>query len=113
MPRLRACSQVASRWSNGRSSPTTHLINISRGPVVDPEAVTKTLVEKQIAAAALDVTEPEPLPRDHPLLSMPNVMITPNLESATVETHRRMDKLSVDNVLAGLERRPLPARIRS
>ena len=83
--------------------PTATLINISRGPVVDTEAITRALVEKRIAAAALDVTEPEPLPRDHPLLSMPNVVITPHLGSATVETRRRMAEFSVENLLAGLE----------
>ena len=93
--------------------PTATLINISRGPVVDTEALTRALAEKRIAAAALDVTDPEPLPRDHPLLSMPNVVITPHLGSATVETRRRMAELSVENLLAGLEDRPLPARVRS
>jgi glyoxylate reductase len=93
--------------------PDATLINIARGPVVDTQALTRALAENQIAAAALDVTEPEPLPRDHPLLSMPNVVITPHLGSATVETRRRMAELSVDNLLAGLEGRPLPARVRS
>lgn len=92
--------------------PTATLINIARGPVVDTEAVTRALAEEQIAAAALDVTDPEPLPRDHPLLDMPNVIITPHLGSATVETRRRMADLSVENLLAGLEGRPLPAKVR-
>jgi glyoxylate reductase len=70
--------------------------------------LTEALVQERIAAAALDVTEPEPLPRDHPLLSMPNVVITPHLGSATVETRRRMAELSVENLLAGLDGRPLP-----
>ena len=59
--------------------PNATLINIARGAVVDTEALTEALVRSRIAAAALDVTEPEPLPRDHPLLSMPNVVITPHL----------------------------------
>ena len=66
------------------------------------------MAQKRIAAAALDVTEPEPLPRDHPLLGMPNVVITPHLGSATVETRRRMAELSVENLLAGLRGEPLP-----
>ena len=66
------------------------------------------MVRNRIAAAALDVTEPEPLPRDHPLLSMPNVVITPHLGSATVETRRRMAELSVENLIAGLRGEPLP-----
>ncbi len=84
------------------------LINIARGPVVDREALTEAMAHHRIAAAALDVTEPEPLPRDHPLLTMPRVIITPHLGSATVETRRRMAELSVNNLLAGLRGEPLP-----
>jgi glyoxylate reductase len=84
------------------------LINIARGAVVDTEALAQALIRDQLGAAALDVTEPEPLPRDHPLLAMPNVVITPHLGSATVETRRRMAELSVENLLAGLRGEPLP-----
>jgi glyoxylate reductase len=87
--------------------PDATLINIARGAVVDTEALTKAMSENRIAAAALDVTEPEPLPRNHPLLSMPNVVITPHLGSATVETRRRMAELSVENLMAGLRGEPL------
>ncbi len=89
------------------------LINIARGAVVDTDALARTLAGGRIAAAALDVTEPEPLPRDHPLLTMPQVIVTPHLGSATVETRRRMAELSVDNLLAGLRGEPLPHPIRS
>ncbi len=88
--------------------PDATLINIARGPVVDTEALTEALSRHRIAAAALDVTEPEPLPRDHPLLTLPHVIITPHLGSATVETRRRMAELSVNNLLAGLRGEPLP-----
>lgn len=88
--------------------PSATLINIARGAIVDTTSLTEALVQKRIAAAALDVTEPEPLPRDHPLLYMPNVVITPHLGSATVETRRRMAELSVENLLTGLDGRPLP-----
>jgi glyoxylate reductase len=88
--------------------PTATLINIARGAVVDAEALARALADGRIAAAALDVTEPEPLPRDHPLLAMPQVIITPHLGSATVETRRRMAELSVENLLAGLRGEPLP-----
>jgi glyoxylate reductase len=88
------------------------LINIARGPVVQTDALTRALALQQIAAAALDVTDPEPLPRGHPLLTMPNVVITPHLGSATVETRRRMAELSVENLLAGLEGRELPYELR-
>ena len=88
--------------------PGATLINIARGAIVDTASLTEALIQRRIAAAALDVTEPEPLPRDHPLLSMPNVVITPHLGSATVETRRRMAELSVANLLAGLRGQRLP-----
>jgi glyoxylate reductase len=88
--------------------PSATLINIARGAVVDTDALAHALADGRIAAAALDVTEPEPLPRDHPLLTMPQVIITPHLGSATVETRRRMAEVSVENLLAGLRGEPLP-----
>ena len=87
--------------------PDATLINIARGAVIDTDALTEAMARGRIAAAALDVTEPEPLPRDHPLLTMPNVIITPHLGSATVETRRRMAEISVENLLAGLRGEPL------
>ena len=90
-----------------RMKPSATLVNIARGAIVDTASLTEALIQRRIAAAALDVTEPEPLPRDHPLLSMPNVVITPHLGSATVETRRRMAELSVENLLAGLRGEPL------
>jgi glyoxylate reductase len=91
-----------------RMKPTAVLINVARGPVVDPEALTEALTARRIYAAALDVTEPEPLPRDHPLLRLDNIIITPHLGSATDQTRRRMAEMSVENLLAGLSGRPLP-----
>jgi glyoxylate reductase len=88
--------------------PHATLINIARGAVVDTEALTAALAQNRIAAAALDVTEPEPLPRNHPLLTMPNIIITPHVGSATVETRSRMAERSVENLLAGLRGEPLP-----
>ncbi|MHB1557727.1 MAG: 2-hydroxyacid dehydrogenase [Isosphaeraceae bacterium] len=88
--------------------PSATLINIARGAVVDTEALSRALLDGRIAAAALDVTDPEPLPRDHPLLALPQVVITPHLGSATVETRRRMAEVSVDNLMAGLRGEPLP-----
>lgn len=90
--------------------PTATLINIARGGVVDTAALTAALAQKRLFAAGLDVTEPEPLPRDHPLLQMENVVITPHLGSATVQTRQKMSELSVQNLLAGLENLPLPQR---
>ncbi|MBA61605.1 MAG: D-glycerate dehydrogenase [Planctomycetaceae bacterium] len=78
------------------------LINVARGPVVDTDALTEALQNGEIYAAGLDVTDPEPLPRDHPLLSVDNVTITPHLGSATIQTRRKMAEISVENLLLGL-----------
>lgn len=90
-----------------RMKSTAALINVSRGPVVDTNALTKALSDRQIYAAGLDVTDPEPLPRDHPLLSLDNVTITPHLGSATVQTRSEMARVSVENLLRGLRDEPL------
>ena len=87
--------------------PTAVLVNIARGAVVDTDAVTEALATRRIAAAALDVTDPEPLPRSHPLLGFDSVIITPHLGSATEQTRQRMAEVSVENLLAGLDGRPL------
>lgn len=87
--------------------PTATLINIARGGVVDTDALTEALRERWIDGAALDVTDPEPLPRDHPLLSLDNLTITPHLGSATVETRAQMAAISVENLLRGLRGEPL------
>lgn len=90
--------------------PTAFLINAARGGVVDHEALVEALSERWIAGAALDVTEPEPLPRDHPLLKLDNVIITPHLGSATRQTRQAMGDLAVENLLAGLQGQPLVRR---
>jgi len=92
----------------GRMKPTAVLVNVARGAVVDADALTETLAARRIHAAALDVTEPEPLPRNHPLLRLDNIIITPHLGSATEQTRRRMAEMSIENLFAGLSGRPLP-----
>lgn len=94
-----------------KMKPTASLINAARGAVIDLEAVTDALANRRIHAAALDVTDPEPLPRDHPVLKLPNVIITPHLGSATEQTRRRMAEMSVENLLAGLAGQPLPFQV--
>lgn len=91
--------------------PTATLVNVARGAVVDKDALAEVLAAGRIFAAALDVTDPEPLPRDHPLLKLDNVIITPHLGSATEETRYRMADLSVQNLLAGLAGSALPFRV--
>ena len=88
--------------------PTSYLVNTARGPLVESAALVRALTEGWIAGAALDVTDPEPLPPDHPLLTAPNLLVLPHLGSATHATRERMADLAVDNLLAGLAGRPLP-----
>jgi glyoxylate reductase len=90
-----------------RMKSTSVLINVSRGPVVDTAALTAALVDRRIYAAGLDVTDPEPLPRDHPLLKLDNVVIAPHLGSATAQTRGHMAEMSVENLLRGLAGKPL------
>ncbi len=111
VPLSEATRNMIGRRELGLMKPTSTLINIARGGVVDTAALTETMLAKKLFAAALDVTEPEPLPRDHPLLQLDNVTLTPHLGSATVQTRRRMAELSVENLLAGLEGKPLICRI--
>lgn len=87
------------------------LINVSRGEVVDQEALLDALTSRRIRAAALDVTYPEPLPRDHPLLSLANVVITPHIGTATQETRSRMWEMSVRNLVAGVRGEDVPYQV--
>lgn len=84
------------------------LLNIARGPVVDHDALYAALKSKRIAGAGLDVTSPEPLPRNHPLLGLSNLVITPHLGSASDRTRHRMMEMTVENLRAGLAGEPLP-----
>ena len=88
--------------------PTAILINVARGPVVDSVGLYHALHEKWIAAAGLDVTDPEPLPPADPLYGLPNCLIVPHIGSATINTRRRMAQLACDNLLAGLAGQRLP-----
>ncbi|NXU50082.1 GRHPR reductase, partial [Turnix velox] len=91
--------------------PTATLINISRGLVVDQDALVEALQNKVIKAAALDVTYPEPLPRDHPLLKLKNVIITPHIGSATKKTRRLMMENMIESIQAGLTGLPIPNEV--
>ncbi|MFN0020170.1 MAG: 2-hydroxyacid dehydrogenase [Pirellulaceae bacterium] len=94
-----------------KMKPTAILINIARGPVVDTAALTEALQTRRIYAAGLDVTDPEPLPRNHPLLSLDNVTIAPHLGSATEQTRQKMAEISVENLLRGLRGNELLHRV--
>ena len=102
---------IINRTTLAKMKPTATLVNIARGPVVDTAALYDALAARTIAGAGLDVTDPEPLPRDHPLLKLPNVVIAPHLGSATIETRRKMAELSVANLLAGLAGKAVPHRV--
>jgi glyoxylate reductase len=91
-----------------RMKPTALLINTARGGVVDQGALRAALIAGEIAGAALDVTEPEPLPADDPLLDAPNLLVVPHVGSATVRTRGKMAAMAVDNLLAALAGRPMP-----
>ena len=86
---------------------TATLINVARGSVIQTEALTSALQQKTIYAAAVDVTDPEPLPRDHPLLALDNLTIAPHLGSATEQTRQRMAEISIENLRLGLRGEPL------
>jgi glyoxylate reductase len=94
-----------------RMKPTAILVNASRGPVVATDALVAALESRDILAAALDVTDPEPLPADHPLVNMPNCIVVPHTASATVQTRDRMADLAARNLLAGLNGERPPASV--
>jgi phosphoglycerate dehydrogenase-like enzyme len=91
-----------------RMKPSAILINTARGGVVDQAALRAALHAGTIAGAALDVTDPEPLPADDPLLDAPNLLVVPHIGSATVRTRSRMADMAADNLLAALAGRPMP-----
>ena len=92
-----------------RMRPSSILINVSRGPVVDPAALYEALRDGQIARAALDVTVPEPIAPDDPLLTLENLVITPHIGSAALPTRLNTMKLAARNLVAGLRGEPMEA----
>lgn len=91
-----------------RMKDTAILVNTARGPIVETQALIDALRDGQIAAAALDVTDPEPLPGDHPLLDAPNLLVVPHVGSSTDATRAAMADLAVDNLLAALAGERMP-----
>jgi len=82
---------------------TAVLVNTARGPIVDPDALHRALADRQIWGAGLDVFEVEPVPADHPLLRLDNIIVAPHIASASVETRTKMALMAVENLLAVLE----------
>ena len=95
----------------GRMRETAMLVNTARGGVVDQVALRLALLGGSIAGAALDVTDPEPLPADDPLLEAPNLLVVPHVGSATVRTRARMAEMAVENLLAALAGRAMPYQV--
>ncbi len=97
-------------WITGREfglmKPTAYLVNTSRGPIVEESALIDALRDGQIAGAALDVYDVEPVPRDHPLLGLDNVLLSPHLGYSTVSTIESFMELSLENVRAWLRGEP-------
>jgi lactate dehydrogenase-like 2-hydroxyacid dehydrogenase len=92
----------------GKMKSTAILVNTSRGPIVDHEALYDALTSGRIAAAALDVTEPEPIRTDSPLLRLDTCIVLPHLGSASRRTREEMAMLAAKNLLAGLRSERLP-----
>jgi glyoxylate reductase len=88
--------------------PTAVIINTSRGAIIDSEALTWALQTGRIAAAGIDVFDPEPIPANHPLLKLENVLVTPHIASAGKETRQKMALMSAENILAGIKGEQLP-----
>ncbi|XP_052743455.1 glyoxylate reductase/hydroxypyruvate reductase-like [Bicyclus anynana] len=86
---------------------TAVLVNIGRGGLIDQKALYDALKDGQIFSAGLDVTSPEPLPKDDPLISLPNCFIIPHLGSATVETRNAMACIAANNILLALDGKPM------
>ena len=88
--------------------PTAILVNTARGPVIDRDALAQALHDGEIGGAALDVTVPEPLPADDPLLQAPNLLVVPHIGSATEGARQAMTDRAVRNLLAGIAGEPVP-----
>lgn len=95
--------------SLGKMKKSAVLINTARGPLVDTKALTAALKAGTIFAAGLDVTDPEPMPADDPLLRLPNVVVAPHIASATVRTRDQMAEICARNLIAGVRGEALPA----
>ena len=91
-----------------KMKPNAVFVNTSRGPVVDQVALYEALKSKKIFAAGLDVTDPEPLPLDSPLLTLENCVIVPHIGSASERTRDAMARLAAENLIAGLKGERLP-----
>ena len=86
-----------------KMKPNAVLVNAARGPVVDPAALYRALKDGKIGGAALDVTEPEPISMDDPLLTLDNCVIVPHIASASIPARREMSRIAAQNLISGLK----------
>jgi D-3-phosphoglycerate dehydrogenase / 2-oxoglutarate reductase len=105
-PSMPATHHMINAESLAAMRPGAYIVNCARGPLIDQDALLDALDRGHIGGAALDVTEPEPLPAGHPLLERPNVIITPHIASSTAVGRRRLFEHAVENALAVLDGRP-------
>jgi len=103
VPLLPSTRHIIGRKELAMMKTTAIIVNTSRGPVIDQNALTEALKTRRIAGAALDVFEEEPVPLTHPLLKLDNLVVTPHIASATQETRRRMAERCAESVRALLE----------
>ena len=87
--------------------PNAILVNMARGAIVQPKALYDALSNRVIAGAAIDVTDPEPIPLDDPLLTLDNLIITPHIGSASAATFKAMGMMAARNVVAALHDEPV------
>ncbi|KAJ2781167.1 hypothetical protein H4R18_003037 [Coemansia javaensis] len=102
---------IFDRAAFARMKPSAILVNTARGAIVNQDDLLEALDGARLAHAALDVTVPEPIPPTHPLVRHPRCTILPHIGSATVETRTAMANLAIDNALAGIFGRPMPAEV--
>ena len=98
---------MINRETLGLMRPGVILINVARGDLVDPTALTEALRQGHVAAAALDVFDPEPIPADHPILRMDNVIVASHIASASVPAVRKLRETAANLALAALRGEPL------
>ncbi len=99
---------IMTAWAFALIKNTAVVVNTARGPIIDPQALYDALKTGKIGGAALDVTEPEPIPLDSPLLTLPNCLIVPHIASASVATRAKMAQMAAANLIAGVRGDKLP-----